>query len=515
MSNSKPFYDPVRKEVHGPKPSGLLTDTRGLGCFVLDAMKKWAKENKIAQIIAETGYEDPYKSLLSRCVRTAIAMRELGIQKNDIITICSNHHLNSVVPLIAASFLGAITAPTDPSLSLDETKHLLNLVKPKLVFASPNCVELIANSLDKTDFKCELIVFGNDKNSKYKTFDWFLQERSDENSFEPVVVEDLLSTCLILFSSGTTGLPKGICLTHKLVMKSISGMTSLKTPVKTFLGYASLYWVSAVIIGISSLGIGARRLLCQSFKPELVCDIIAKYQVDYLFIATVQAIQSIPFLNDNGNRVKYMMVSGSKIAPCYLEKLREKLPDAFIAGLYGQTEVGYITQLTEKDHNYSKLESCGLPMAGLTIKIVDLDTEENLPLGKVGEIRVKTDCGLNGYYRQDSSGVWDSEGYIMTGDLGYFDNDLCLFVTDRIKEMFKYMSWHIVPAELEATLQTHPDVDLAIVIGIPHPADDNHALGIVTLQPNANVTAKQIEQYVNDRVNDRHKLRAGDRKSVV
>lgn len=309
-------------------------------------------------------------------------------------------------------------------------------------------------------------------------------------------------------------------------------MTSLKTPVKTFLGYASLYWVSAVIIGISSLGIGARRLLCQSFKPELVCDIIAKYQVDYLFIATVQAIQSIPFLNDNGNRIKYMMVSGSKIAPCYLEKLREKLPDAFIAGLYGQTEVGYITQLTEKDHNYSKLESCGLPMAGLTIKvclhnkikanilnqifmfnihirIVDLDTEENLPLGKVGEIRVKTDCGLNGYYRQDSSGVWDSEGYIMTGDLGYFDNDLCLFVTDRIKEMFKYMSWHIVPAELEATLQTHPDVDLAIVIGIPHPADDNHALGIVTLQPNANVTAKQIEEYVNDRVNDRHKLRAG------
>lgn len=116
---------------------------------------------------------------------------------------------------------------------------------------------------------------------------------------------------------------------------------------------------------------------------------------------------------------------------------------------------------------------------------------------------------MNGYYNQDSTSVWDSIGFVKTGDLGYFDDDLCLYLTDRIKEMFKYQSWHIVPAKLEAILQSHPDVELAIVVGIPHPIEDNHAVGAVTLMPKANVSANELEEYVESQVDERNRLRAG------
>lgn len=130
-------------------------------------------------------------------------------------------------------------------------------------------------------------------------------------------------------------------------------------------------------------------------------------------------------------------------------------------------------------------------------------------MNQKGEIRIKVPYPMNGYYNQDSTSVWDSIGFVKTGDLGYFDDDLCLYLTDRIKEMFKYQSWHIVPAKLEAILQSHPDVELAIVVGIPHPIEDNHAVGAVTLMPKANVSANELEEYVESQVDERNRLRAG------
>ena len=109
----------------------------------------------------------------------------------------------------------------------------------------------------------------------------------------------------------------------------------------------------------------------------------------------------------------------------------------------------------------------------------------------------------------DSSGVWDSEGFMCTGDIVYYDTDLCFYIIDRIKEMLKFRSWHVSPALLEGILEQHPMVKRAVVIGIPHEEDGDHPQGLVMLVDGCQVTEEDLLEYVNQKVDDRQKLRGG------
>lgn len=145
-------------------------------------------------------------------------------------------------------------------------------------------------------------------------------------------------------------------------------------------------------------------------------------------------------------------------------------------------------------------------------QIVDPESEQPLGFNERGELRVKTKCQMNGYFDMDSSSCWDDDGFLKTGDVAYFDEDFCFFIVDRIKELLKFRSWHVVPAVLEGVLMQHPAVREAIVLGVPHEIDGDHALGVVVLKEDAeNVTEEELEKFVEERVDDRQRLRAGVR----
>lgn len=128
-----------------------------------------------------------------------------------------------------------------------------------------------------------------------------------------------------------------------------------------------------------------------------------------------------------------------------------------------------------------------------------------------GELRIKSETLMNGYHNMDSSEAFDADGWLKTGDVCYYDQDQCFYVVDRIKEMLKYRSWHVVPAVIEQVLLSHAAVKKAIVIGIPHEEDGEHPMAVVILDENCdtNVSAKDLEDYVAERVGERSKLRAG------
>lgn len=141
---------------------------------------------------------------------------------------------------------------------------------------------------------------------------------------------------------------------------------------------------------------------------------------------------------------------------------------------------------------------------------MDLETEEVLPCNKIGELRVKTKFELNGYYNRDSSEAWDDDGWLKTGDVCYYDEDYCFYIVDRIKEMMKFQSWHVAPAVLEAILVGHPAVRAAVVLGVPHEEDGEHPLAVIVKAEGAeDVKAEELVRYVNSRVDERKKLRAG------
>lgn len=117
---------------------------------------------------------------------------------------------------------------------------------------------------------------------------------------------------------------------------------------------------------------------------------------------------------------------------------------------------------------------------------------------------------MKGYYNLPSSVAFDEDGYLKTGDVVYYDEDFCFFVVDRIKEMLKYRSWHVAPAMLEEVLLTHPAVNAAVVFGIPDPEDGEHPMACVILKAGVKgVQGEEIRKYVDERVDDKKKLRGG------
>lgn len=199
----------------------------------------------------------------------------------------------------------------------------------------------------------------------------------------------------------------------------------------------------------------------------------------------------------------------------YLLQLRNLLPETNILTRYGLTEVGLVTRFrpkSEKDMDMlrKKVHSCGLPINGMSYKVVDVETEKILGFNEKGEIRIKSKALTNGYYNASSASVFDADGWFKTGDVGYYDEDFCFYIVDRIKDVIIHLGDHVSPAALEEVILTHPAVKEAVVFGTPDEIDGYLPTALVVLRKTAkHVTSTEIKDYVDNNVDEIKKLRGG------
>lgn len=151
-----------------------------------------------------------------KCIRIALELKKRGVQKDDVILGCSPNSLDAILPVLSALYVNAIPATLDPSITLRNTIHLLKLVKPKFIFVVENAVELIQSGLKQLGFKPLIIVMG--MSERYTTLSTFLHPDPEEETFVPDIPASINDTAMIWFSSGTTDLPKGVCLSHKSIL---------------------------------------------------------------------------------------------------------------------------------------------------------------------------------------------------------------------------------------------------------------------------------------------------------
>jgi acyl-CoA synthetase (AMP-forming)/AMP-acid ligase II len=330
---------------------------------------------------------------------------------------------------------------------------------------------------------------------------------------EPVALDPEHTLAYLPYSSGTTGLPKGVRLTHFALATNIrqwlsTGAASEDSVQLAFLPFSHIY--GAVVLLHATLATGATCVLMPRFDPAQVLALIERYRVTELYVAppALQALVDHPAVPEHDLSSLRFIASAAAPLPGEVAARAAARLRCPVFQCYGMTEVG-ATHLNPVEGGWRD-GSVGLPLPDVEQRIVHLETGVDLPVGETGELLLRGPQVMHGYWRRPeaTAAARLPGGWVRTGDVARLDTDGFLWLVDRAKEMIKYRGYQVAPAELEAVLLEHPAVLDAAVIPMLLPGEDEAPKGVVVRKADRPVTAEELLAFVAERVAPYKKLRA-------
>jgi acyl-CoA synthetase (AMP-forming)/AMP-acid ligase II len=457
-----------------------------------------------------------YREVVSMVNSVANSLLELGIRKGDRICLCTGNRPESTPTLNAASTIGAIITPMNPLYKEREMAYQLNNSEAKAILIKQEMLPLLQKILSQESLPNlkHIIVLGEyvpESMPEALPFARLLRGGSPQRP-NPVAIggDDMI---VLIYSSGTTGLPKGTMLSHhNLATNHLQFLTASRINASdTTLIFVPFYHIFGVLLTGSFLAAGAKQVIMDRFELEPVLDMCEKHGPTWLFAvpAMVQALASAPGELNQLNTVKYLMSAAAPLPPAHAKKLQERTGIRVIQA-YGMTEACPITHLSPLDPELIRMDSAGLPMNNTEQKIVDIETgEHELPVGEDGEIIIRGPQVMLGYWGDPEETVLTlRNGWLHTGDIGHLDTEGYLYIVDRKKDMIKYKGFSIAPAELEAVLVEHAAVQESAVVGVPDEEAGEIPKAFVVLHGDGSerITDEELITFVNGKVTGYKKL---------
>ncbi|XP_012279418.1 4-coumarate--CoA ligase 1 [Orussus abietinus] len=480
-----------------------------LGKIILENLKR--KPDFVGQVSALTGEEYTFGQIREKTIRCALWLKKQGVSPGDIVVTCSDNNMDCALPMIASLCIGATFNGWDHKLDAKSLKYFDSLVKPKVIFVNESAAPVVSSELAKENPSLRVVVFG--KVPGMLSFSEVILNQSVEEirAFE---CSEVFNPAIVFLSSGTTGWPKAIELSHACLLGHLDTFLTFESYRDVLGTFSTLNWISGVLITLAALYSGCKRFVFPSFEEELSCKLLQDTKIKWVMIPTntlTRLTKFKDFRKYDLSSLEVVSTGGSGMSSTVQKACRNLLPDCAVLQMYGMTEFGGVI-CAQKDNN-TKLGSCGTVVSNVEIKIVDPETGKILGPNQKGEIHAKAYEIMMGYKGnpQATKEVIDSEGFLRTGDIGYYDENGEIFIIDRIKELIKYRGDHVSPAEIEAVLQSHPGVKEAAVVGVPVPGDDEHPLAFVTRVSDSKVTGKELIDLVADQLADVKRLRGGVR----
>jgi len=438
--------------------------------------------------------------------RLANALYEDGVRHGDRVGLFMPNCAEYEVSFYAASKLGAVVCPLSPAYRSFEVTYQMRDADARVLITHAklwNAVEALREDLPAV--RLFIVAGGNvtANEPNVQVFGELLRKCPADPLRERVDLDDL---AVLPYSSGTTGMPKGVMLTHRNLVCNHTqwGTVARMTAEDMYMVYLPLSHIYGVGLMGLSMWAGATQLLLERFDPSIVTKLLQEKPVTILFAVPpiLQALLDTPGLTrSHFKNVRYVMSAAAPLAPELANRFHDRFGVHVIQG-YGLTEASPDTHASPLEPALIKRHSCGILVSDTEHKIVDLEKgERTLGCGEVGEIVVRGPQVMRGYWNApEETARTLRTGWLYTGDIGYIDEDGHLFVVDRKKEMIKFKAFSIAPAELEAVIWQHPDVADCAVIGVPDAEAGEIPKAYVVPQSGTIIQIETLAEWVNNRL---------------
>jgi len=471
-----------------------------------DIARYHARERPEAIALSFEGRSTTYAAFDRRTNQVANALAAEGLEAGDRITFLGKNSDLYFELLFGAAKLGVVTAPIGWRLAAPEIGYIVADCKAPLLFVDPDFIDLGAAATDDLPRKPRLIPLGDEGGAAFAWRD----RASDADPARPITPGDV---AVQLYTSGTTGRPKGVMLTHENILggrreAAAAGMAwNSWGPDDVSLVAMPVAHIGGTGWGVVGLLNGAKGVVAREFNPLDVLDFIERDRISKMFMvpAALQIVVRQPRARAvDYSRLKYILYGAS---PIPLDLLRECMA-VFGCGFcqqYGMTETcGTIVYLPPEDHDPAgnpRMRAAGLPMPGVEIKVID-EAGQILPPGAVGEVATRSKANMAGYWNNPAAtqDAVDGAGWLRTGDAGYLDEDGYLFIHDRVKDMIISGAENIYPAEVESAIYGHPAVAEVAVIGVPDERWGEAVKAMVVRKPGADPSAEDIIAFARTRI---------------
>jgi long-chain acyl-CoA synthetase len=473
-----------------------------------DLIAEHAVQQPHAKALVQDDRQLSYSELDALMNRVAAAMQRDGLKPRDMVAICAQSSIEYAVTFLGALRAGVAVAPLAPSSTPDALLSMLDDCSAKLLFLDRSVATLLEPV--RASVKARWIAL--DGHAPVQFSGWLAAEGA-----RPIPVEaDPEAPFNVIYSSGTTGTPKGIVQPNRMRWAHVrrGGDSSYSKESVTMVS-TPLYSNTTLVSFFPSIALGGCVVLMAKFDALQFVTLAERHRATHAMLVPVQyqRIMDLPELDrfDLGS-FKLKFCTSAPFSAALKRRVLERWPGGLVE-YYGMTEGGG-TCVLRADKFPDKLHTVGKPVPGHDIRLID-DQGKEVPPGEPGEVVGRSPATMmSGYHNQPgktSEAEWyDASGnrFIRTGDIGRFDSDGFLTLLDRKKDMIISGGFNIYPSDLEAVLRQHPDVADVAVVGVPSERWGETPIGFVVLRAGAKATGEQLSSWMNERVGKTQRLSA-------
>jgi acyl-CoA synthetase (AMP-forming)/AMP-acid ligase II len=475
---------------------------------LVDMVRVQAKTRGNATAFEFEGRQTSFAEFDIKTNRVANALRALGVKPRERIAYLGKNSDIYFELLLGAMKANVVMAPVNWRLAGPEIAFIVEDCKAPVLFVGPEFVELIGKIRPQLPSVHTFVATEGGAPGWQEFAAWRDAQRDDDPNV-PISRQDI---AIQLYTSGTTGKPKGAMLSHANLLNLVeSGRDQRPDWNKWTENDVSLVAMPIFHIGGSGWGVmglyhGAKGVIAREFDPTKVLDFFEQSGITKMFMvpAAMQFVVRQPRARQvDFSRLKYMLYGASPIPAALLKECIEVFGCGFVQ-MYGMTETtGTIVALPPEDHveGLERMRSAGKALPGVELAILDPDGNR-LPPGEIGEIATRSGSNMAGYWNlpEATAKTIDSDGWLRTGDAGYMDSDCYLYICDRIKDMIISGGENIYPAEVESAICDHPDVAEVAVIGVPDEKWGEAVKAIVVMKPGKSAAASDIINFTRERI---------------